>query len=108
MDNLNVNTYRFSYEYIEKQFYIHLRNIYKYTTGYLVSYQDKYYAYLSLSPNHKLYLEDIQTINSNLSLELNYDLLTKDKNRYLGYKYKILDEDRMIKDLDELNNILFK
>ena len=94
-------------EQLEEQPKVYAMNLYRYTSGYIVEDKGKFYIYIIIPTNHKLYLEDIQTINYNYGLELDYDLLDYVGQRHLGYKYNSLDLDKMKNDLDDLNNRLF-
>lgn len=94
-------------EQIEEQPKVYEINLYLNTSGYIVSHNGKFFAYITLQPNHKLYTEDIQTINYNYGLNLTYDVLDNTRVRRIGYWYANLDKDKMKKDLDELNNRLF-
>ena len=94
-------------EQIEAQPKVYEINLYQKTSGYTVSHNGKFCAYVTLSPQHNLYLEDIQTINYNYGLELTYDVLDNTGIRRIGYWYDSLDIEKMKKDLDELNSRLF-
>jgi hypothetical protein len=96
-----------SIEQLEEQPKVYAMNLYRYTSGYIVEDKGKFCTYLIIPNNHKLYLEDIQTINYNYGLELDYDLLDNVGQRHLGYKYNSLDLGKMKNDLDDLNNRLF-
>nr|DAX46396.1 MAG TPA: hypothetical protein [Ackermannviridae sp.] len=94
-------------EQIEEQPKVYEINLYLHTSGYIVSHNGKFFGYINLTPQHKLYTEDIQTINYNYGLELDYDLLDNVGRRHLGYKYNSLNLDKMKNDLDYLNERLF-
>lgn len=81
--------------------------LYQKTSGYVVEENNKYYIYITLQPSHKLYTEDIQTINYNYGLNLTYDVLDNTVVRRIGYWYEELDKERMKKDLDNLSERLF-
>lgn len=94
-------------EQIEEQPKVYEINLYMYTSGYIVSHNGKFFIYITMTPQHKLYTEDIQTINYNYGLELTYDVLDNTGVRRIGYWYNNLDKDKMKTDLDELNSRLF-
>lgn len=92
---------------IEYQPKVYEINLYQKTSGYIVSQYGKFFGYVNLTSQHKLYTEDIQTINYNYGLNLTYDVLDNTGIRRIGYWYNKLDKDKMKKDLDELNSRLF-
>lgn len=94
-------------EQIEEQPKVYEINLYQKTSGYIVSHNDKFFTYITITSQHKLYTEDIQTINYNYGLNLTYDVLDNTGIRHLGYWYNNLDKDKMKTDLDELNSRLF-
>ena len=90
-----------------KQPIVHSINIYQYTNGYIIEENGKHYGYITMYSQHKLYIEDIQTINYNYGLNLTYDVLSNTGVRHLGYWYDSLDKDRIQQDLEELSKRLF-